>query len=1473
MIYTPAQYDDIVENLENDNQSDTEKSMEEESEEGNLSPEETDLDSIKWKTRSRVSEWRKKLTEKQQEDIRLKDRARKQNKNSHSAPRTNEEKTTKTKEDRLWEIREKGRLRVQRFRNNQSENKKNEYKEKDRNNKRKMTSKQNHKEKKRKLVDNLTESDDEDNDEHTSNTHYLGKMTDVCSYCGAVTFKATLPGQKTNVCCHKGKIRLPPLKYPKELLKLYNNQEFMKNIRKYNNLFAFASFGSNYAGNVKNGPSVFKIQGQVYHRATASLYPEKTKMPVYGQIYMYDGQEAIDSRKHYNNDCDEKLIKKIQTILQKSNPYVKKFRQLRDVYQDEKDKCKQSGRPMPHITLQFGRVNQNSSTYNLPTVNECSAVFVSKDGGVPNDIDLCVYPYKKKQHQILSKNSCHVDPMVFPLLFPKGETGWTINRSQNTPTFRQQRTKQLTPLLYYSYRLSFRPSESNVLLKAGKLTQQFVVHGFIIIESTRMSYLRKNQNQLRIECYQGLLDHIANNPLNKTNNQIKLGNIFILPSTYIGSPRNLQMNYQNAMAIVGKTGKSDYFITFTCNPHWREIEETLEMLDNKSLTVYDIPTFVDRIFWMKYKCFLYDVLVEKIFGTVAAFVFTIEFQKRGLPHAHLLITIAQKDKIKSAQELDQYIRAEIPDEAEDPELHQLVLQNMIHGPHNKNSPCLHLGKCTKGYPKPFREETTFQNNGYPSYRRRRTDVPQLSFNGRYTVDNSMVVPYNAYLLRKYKCHINVEYCGSIVPVKYIYKYIHKGYDRAKIEVKNEEASYDEITDHLDTRYISPSEAAWRQLKQPLQGKSHQVIPLPVHLENKHFIVFKENEINDAIRKKGDSKLTAWFKLNEMDELAKQYLYEEIPHYYCWKNRKWIARKNVTKNIVTRLNAVSPKNIEQFHLRLLLMKIRGATSMEDLKTVEDITYNTFQEAAIKMNLVNSTEETQKIFEEAILHMTAKQLRQFFVLYLVNEFPSNTIELWTFIKPHLGDDFRDENNKDFQIVIAIEKLLQQHGSTCTNFGLPGPTIEEVRKMLPERIQEDNIPDMEHFKIIGEEHSRQFNKEQATIFKTIINNLHVGNCYFIDGPGGCGKTFLYNGLIATLKGMGKIVLTVAWTGIAATLLIDGITSHKAFKIPLQLEEDSTCFVNNTDKEYLHSIDVIIWDEASMIHSIALEAINKILQDIMNNASPFGGKTVILGGDFRQLLPVVPRGTKSEILQACIKSTSLFAHFKTLPLTTNMRSTDENYSKWLLDVGNGKIQDVDISAFKTTNIHNIFNNIQNEEERINTVILCTLNKDALAANNTILDRLAGDKRTYESIDELHSNNNESTEELNLKYQMEYINSITPNGMPPHKLHLKIGSTIILLRNLSLAFGLCNGTRLIVRKLHDRILECELLHGPEKGKTVFIPRINMTNEHDRQFPFILHRRQFPGTSNNFKNITLLNNHYQSITQMLINFQSDWLSL
>ncbi|KAI9124888.1 hypothetical protein K1719_004215 [Acacia pycnantha] len=262
-------------------------------------------------------------------------------------------------------------------------------------------------------------------------------------------------------------------------------------------------------------------------------------------------------------------------------------------------------------------------------------------------------------------------------------------------------------------------------------------------------------------------------------------------------------NYQDAMAICAWAGYPDIFLTFTCNPMWPEITRHCE---KDGLKPCDKPKILSRVFHMKLDKLMRILKDEKILGSIKADVYTVEFQKRGLPHAHIILWLFEADKLTSPFDVDQLISAEIPDKLVDPELYELVGSYMVHGPcgrSSRNAPCMKDGKCSKYFPKRYNAHTILDEKGYPTYRRR-NDGRTVSRKG-VKLDNRFVVSYNTRLLKLFCGHLNIEKTNQSCAIKYLFKYISKGNDCVIAGIYNNndslgsQQSFDEVSHYLNCR--------------------------------------------------------------------------------------------------------------------------------------------------------------------------------------------------------------------------------------------------------------------------------------------------------------------------------------------------------------------------------------------------------------------------------------------------------------------------------------------------------------------------------------------------------------------------------------------------------------------------------------------------------------------------------------------------
>jgi len=378
-------------------------------------------------------------------------------------------------------------------------------------------------------------------------------------------------------------------------------------------------------------------------------------------------------------------------------------------------------------------------------------------------------------------------------------------------------------------------------------------------------------------------------------------------------------------------------------------------------------------------CLQVEIIMDKlkksgILGGYMGHVYTIEFQKRGLPHIHILIFINRQYCLQSPEQVDQVISAELPDPQTHPRLYRLVTKFMIHRPCgelNSSASCMQDRVCSKKYPRPFNTTTTISDGGYPTYRRRdngwtfQMKSPITGSNEMIEIGNQWVVPYNPMLMLMLECHANLESCMSVKAFKYIHKYIYKGHDRITMAFGEQN---NEVSQYLDARYVSTSEAVWRLLHFSMHSEKPTVVRLAVHCENEQNVVFTSDNLADVIaRGPSQTTLTQWLAMNakEADEevrtgivtrTSRDLLYQDYPQAYSWNNstKKWSLRRQ-NMFAIGRLIFAHPTGKECFYLRLLLTVRRGCTSFVDIRTINGHTYDTFKDACRVLGLLEDDRE--------------------------------------------------------------------------------------------------------------------------------------------------------------------------------------------------------------------------------------------------------------------------------------------------------------------------------------------------------------------------------------------------------------------------------------------------------------------------------------------------------------------------------------
>jgi hypothetical protein len=661
--------------------------------------------------------------------------------------------------------------------------------------------------------------------------------------------------------------------------------------------------------------------------------------------------------------------------------------------------------------------------------------------------------------------------------------------------------------------------------------------------------------------------------------------------------------------------------------------------------------------------------------------------------------------------------------------------------------------------------------------------------------------------------------------------------------------------------------------------------------------------NDKIRR---TTLTEYFAANLAAERrveqgqplefdCRQLLYQEFPTRMTWdiKNRAWKIRK-ARFTTIGRMVYVSPVAGERFYLRLLLTAIRGSTSFQNLRTIDGIVHPDFKSACVALGLLASDDEWHQCLREAATYQTGDQLRHLFVLLLLNCHPADPLLLWTNHSQHLSDDCRYRLQTRYGIaeptddqitslaLSLIRDILHNNNSNLDAHHLPQPQHEfQAQLPLADRlIQEERDYNVDALRETLLRDEPKLNDDQRNGYETICAAVRNGRggLFFLDGFGGTGKTFVINLTLAKvrsernlltfvkIRSERKIALAIASSGIAATLLDRGTTAHSRFKIPIIINENSTCNIpaQSALAGLIRDAELVFWDEAVMQHRHVFEAVDRTFQDIRGDNRPFGGIVMCFCGDFRQTLPIIPKGTRGQVVNACLKKSYLWRHIQTLRLTINMRllyphlppdqqEQRREFADRILAIGDGRgmaadnsriqwpVQSIvpDNSVQTLSNI--VFPGLSDPNAPLpsaaylaDRVLLAPRNDTVTAINRTLLDSMPGEVHTSLSADRIVEDGGRDI------YPPEYLNTIEVANLPHHEFKVKIGAPVILLRNLNPTIGLCNGTRMRVSRCGQRIVEGEILSGKFAGERVLIPRIPLSPTASADLPFDFLRVQFP---------------------------------
>ncbi|XP_058766740.1 uncharacterized protein LOC131640353 [Vicia villosa] len=698
------------------------------------------------------------------------------------------------------------------------------------------------------------------------------------------------------------------------------------------------------------------------------------------------------------------------------------------------------------------------------------------------------------------------------------------------------------------------------------------------------------------------------------------------------------------------------------------------------------------------------------------------------------------------------------------------------------------------------------------------------------------------------------------------------------------------------------------------------------MEGENSVYYKDYEqVGDVLLKPSvtESMFTAWFEANKTYEEARLLTYGDFVSKFVYhkRSRSWKPRKR--GYTIGRLIWVPQSTGELFYLRMMLTVKKGPLCYQDIKTVDGKKCKTFRDACFAMGFLQDDREFVEAIKEAHLWGSGPFLRKLFVTMLLSGSMNRPEHVWRKTWRYLSDGIlydqrllarnqgltmSDAELKE-RTLMAIETLLQNNNRSLKDFKpMPVPKEDVIfftgNRLLYDERQYDVVEQhqifehlsasltsnmtllLQQFRIVKLLH--YINKavwkhllyidEQRGIFEEIMDAVEKqqGGVFFLYGYGGTGKTFMWKTLSAALRSKKKIVLPVASSGIASLLLPGGRTAHSRFRIPIPTLENSICNIEKQDDlaGLLKMTDLIIWDEAPMANKFCFESLDKSLRDIMSgiphaSKKVFGGKVVVFGGDFRQILPVIPRGTRSDIIHATINASYIWDHCKVLRLTKNMRlqngdndpSTDDDirsFSEWILKIGDGTMCEpndgyVDIcipdeflissfsdpiKAIVEDTYPDLIHNYLDSNYLQSRAILASTIEVVDDINQYITNLIPGEEKEYFSSDSIDKSDVTSFDAYE-HVTPEFLNALKTLGLPNHSIKLKVGATIMLMPNLDQSEGLCNGTRLTVTRLANHVIEAKIISGKNIGNLFYIPRMSLSPSQS-PWPFKLVRRQFP---------------------------------
>lgn len=1111
------------------------------------------------------------------------------------------------------------------------------------------------------------------------------------------------------LCCYGGRIRnmglfnLRPL--PPDIIDLYeeNLTHMGRASSIYNNILAPVATGvendHNGGFEVIRGDHCVKLAGRTYHynaRSTRSTDPS-------GNLSYF----TLDSHHHIEHDSS--AITTDGTLNTDAAPtgYIRNGTVYDKIHPDIMTLLTQQLRQFNHY-MQF-----QIPDYQMPTTTMVATMQLDPEYNEVAQIT-AIAPAGNRVisvgtgGSVITMESEEVEPLCYPLIFFGGEHGWGSGNNgvgDEKATFRQYLASRMLmpdvidelgnfmtmPALLQDNQ-SARRIVCNRLQVLSRLQQVYICDQTSRAIDFRLDWIKKNQRTIFGGTSKRGAPSVVRNGSDSEDSDNSEGSDQdttgpdFLPSSFFGSKRYLKKKALNALAVLAEHGKATFFLTMTCNINWPEILEKLL----PGQTAYDRPDITSMVFKKRLEMFLSMLESGELFplrGCKVQYIMrAIEFQHRGLPHAHIVFKIVDAPDQNTSEEgiivnyIDTFISAEMPivtpgssTEVEDARYCELVrkhnMHNCIIGPRGckANQSCI----CKRGYSDDSSPVLTthFSELGYPIYRR------------RHAADRR-VVPHSRPMIMAWDGHLNLEYAAGVKCALYLYSYLYKGPKSVGIDVKAVDPTVDETSLYLKARVICSMDACWRTFGyQTYPSSKPRVRVIKVKTEDMVNYLLRSSKLCDIVIYLNRPAQLAGLKYVEFN---KEYITcPTLPARYA-QNTNLLNTEYYTINIntphgktlrvhvckrssllqkpVTRMEMLYVMAGDIWYLRLILLK-EAPRSFKDALSHQGIQYSCYQQAAIAKGYVEFGVEIKDNFTELTQFCTPRKLRSMFCIMLIHGFPMRIVYDDPILRNTLMSDFLADKAKG-DVDVAIHMMLLDfkrnlelgHGKSLRDYGFDEPADVDT-ELQRERALINKTVELKRYDELCLKTPN--NLEQQEVFDVIAAAvdqplpLQESQYFFVSGPGGVGKSEVCKKLHSYFRSKGYLIKICASTTLAATLFVGAETAHAAFKFPVIDDSEADAEERVETKlsscpqrmEFYRECRVIFWDEFVSNHKQLFEAV--IRQFELSKIR----LVFVCCGDFRQILPVVRNGNMQDTVAATISSSVYWEKFNILYLRQNMR------------------------------------------------------------------------------------------------------------------------------------------------------------------------------------------------------------------------------